>query len=646
MKPNRFAYHAPGHDRRVRGAAVGARRRREAAGRRAEPRAADEPAAGGAGRAGRPERRRRAVVRPRRGRHARDRRDDAPPHRRDGRRGARAPTRCSRTLASKIGYPAIRVRGTIGGSLSHADPVSELPCVALSRSAREPVHRRRRAAAARCRRASSSTATSRPRCEPGELLVEVRFPHVGGATGLGLRELARKAGDYAVVAVAAAVTVRDGTIVGPRGSGSPASTTGPSRAARRGGGAPGRAGHRGVGRRGGRGHLGPGDGRRRARCVVCQPRRRRARPARPHRRPRAGREQRHDAAHDHAPRSTASRASGEAEPRKLLCDFIREDLGLTGTHVGCEQGVCGACTVLLDGDAGALVPAVRGAGRRRRDRDDRVARRRRRDAASGAGRRSGRSTALQCGFCTPGMLLTAKALLERNPSPTADEVRVALEGNICRCTGYVFIVDSVLHAAELMRRPSMSDVVRHRPAEVLRRAGEAHRGPALPDRPRPLRRRHRAAEHAARGVRAQRASRTPRIDSIDTAAALALEGVHAVVTGADIVDLAPADHVQLDVPVVAADGACGAVGRPGAVRRRGDGRRRRRRPLHRRGRRRPDRGRVHAARGAALGRRRDPPGRDPPARRRGRTTSSSSATSRSASPTGCSTRRTPCSTST
>jgi carbon-monoxide dehydrogenase small subunit len=113
--------------------------------------------------------------------------------------------------------------------------------------------------------------------------------------------------------------------------------------------------------------------------------------------------------------------TGEAEPRKLLSDFIREDLGLTGTHVGCEQGVCGACTVLLD--VATLHPIQMAFWEKH---------------------------GLQCGFCTPGMILTTKALLERNPSPTEEEVRVALEGNICRCTGYVFIVESVLHAAELM----------------------------------------------------------------------------------------------------------------------------------------------------------------------------------------------------
>jgi carbon-monoxide dehydrogenase small subunit len=141
--------------------------------------------------------------------------------------------------------------------------------------------------------------------------------------------------------------------------------------------------------------------------------------------------------------------SGEAEPRKLLSDFIREDLGLTGTHVGCEQGVCGACTVLLDGEPvrSCLLFAVQADGAEIETIESLGADA---DTLHPVQVAFWEKHGLQCGFCTPGMVLTAKALLERNPSPTADEVRVALEGNICRCTGYVFIVDSVLHAAELM----------------------------------------------------------------------------------------------------------------------------------------------------------------------------------------------------
>ena len=141
--------------------------------------------------------------------------------------------------------------------------------------------------------------------------------------------------------------------------------------------------------------------------------------------------------------------TGEAEPRRLLSDFLREDLGLTGTHVGCEQGVCGACTVLLEGEPvrSCLLFAVQADGARIETIESLGA-----DAETlhPVQQAFWEKHGLQCGFCTPGMVLTAKAFLERNPSPTEQEVRVALEGNICRCTGYVFIVESVLHAAELM----------------------------------------------------------------------------------------------------------------------------------------------------------------------------------------------------
>ena len=141
---------------------------------------------------------------------------------------------------------------------------------------------------------------------------------------------------------------------------------------------------------------------------------------------------------------------GEAEPRKLLADFIRADLGLTGTHVGCEHGVCGACTILLDGEPvrSCLMFAVQVNGR---------------DLLTVEGLAPGPEQlhpiqeafwechGLQCGFCTPGFLLTIKAYLEEHPEPTEPEVREALSGNLCRCTGYQNIVKATLRAAELLR---------------------------------------------------------------------------------------------------------------------------------------------------------------------------------------------------
>ena len=142
--------------------------------------------------------------------------------------------------------------------------------------------------------------------------------------------------------------------------------------------------------------------------------------------------------------------SGIAEPRTLLSDFLRHTLGLTGTHVGCEQGACGACTVRVDGEIvrscitfavavdGAAVDTVEGmAGA---------------DGLHPIQEAFRANHGLQCGFCTPGFLLTTQALLEDNPDPDETEVREHLSGNVCRCTGYQGIVAAAQDAAERLRR--------------------------------------------------------------------------------------------------------------------------------------------------------------------------------------------------
>jgi aerobic-type carbon monoxide dehydrogenase small subunit (CoxS/CutS family) len=132
----------------------------------------------------------------------------------------------------------------------------------------------------------------------------------------------------------------------------------------------------------------------------------------------------------------------EAEPRLLLSDFLRHTLGLTGTHVGCEHGVCGACTVRLEGKAvrSCLLFAVQADGL---------------EVETVEGLDWGplqeafrRHHALQCGFCTPGILMTASDLLSRNGRPSREEIEEALSGNLCRCTGYTPIVDAIAEAAE------------------------------------------------------------------------------------------------------------------------------------------------------------------------------------------------------
>jgi aerobic-type carbon monoxide dehydrogenase small subunit (CoxS/CutS family) len=134
--------------------------------------------------------------------------------------------------------------------------------------------------------------------------------------------------------------------------------------------------------------------------------------------------------------------------RKLLSDFLREDLDLTGTHVGCEHGVCGACTILVDGDSArsCLMFAVQAHGRSLTTIEGLA----RGDELHPVQQAFWDNHGLQCGFCTPGMVLSATELLLRNPSPTEAEIRVAMAGNICRCTGYHFIVDSIQAAAKAM----------------------------------------------------------------------------------------------------------------------------------------------------------------------------------------------------
>ncbi|MEJ2488008.1 MAG: (2Fe-2S)-binding protein [Anaerolineales bacterium] len=141
---------------------------------------------------------------------------------------------------------------------------------------------------------------------------------------------------------------------------------------------------------------------------------------------------------------------GVVEPRMLLSDFLRHQLGLTGTHVGCEHGVCGACTILFDGESArsCLMFAIQADGH---------------DVKTVEGLSTDSENlhpiqqafweahGLQCGFCTSGIMLSLVPFLEQNPDPTEEEIRHALSGNLCRCTGYQHIVDAVKLAAEKMR---------------------------------------------------------------------------------------------------------------------------------------------------------------------------------------------------
>jgi len=142
------------------------------------------------------------------------------------------------------------------------------------------------------------------------------------------------------------------------------------------------------------------------------------------------------------------------EPRTLLVYFLREHLGLTGTHVGCDTSQCGACTVQLNGRAvkSCTILAVQANGTEITTIEGLAREGALHPVQEGFREKHG----LQCGYCTPGMIMTAVHLLERNPNPTEEEIRHALEGNLCRCTGYVNIVESIRWAAEKMGGKNVS----------------------------------------------------------------------------------------------------------------------------------------------------------------------------------------------
>lgn len=138
---------------------------------------------------------------------------------------------------------------------------------------------------------------------------------------------------------------------------------------------------------------------------------------------------------------------GEAEPRKLLVDFIRDDLGYTGTHIGCEHGVCGACTILMNGEAvrSCLMFAVQADGTEIATVEAESQR-----ELTALQESFHQHHALQCGFCTPGILMSMSAFLAENPNPSVYDITVALSGNLCRCTGYRNIVRAVGEAAKVL----------------------------------------------------------------------------------------------------------------------------------------------------------------------------------------------------
>ena len=394
-----------------------------------------------------------------------------------------------RAAVRHVAHLAIRNRGTLGGSLAHADPAAELPMMALLLDATMEVSGPagpRRIAAGEFFHSALATALG-----DAEMLVRVELPFLPAGTGWGFEEVARRAGDFALAAAAATLTLgADGNVAEARLAVMGAHDTPirvPAAEALLAGEPPDREAAEAAARAA-RDAVEPYDDlhasadlrrhlvevlARRALEAAGRRAREGAQRKEPGREGAAGRESpdRARGGRDRgcgAGRAEGRHASGrrtirvtvngtpferEVEPRRLLADFLREDLDLTGTHVGCEHGVCGACTVLLDGDSarscltlavqadGAEVETVEGLGTM--------------DALHPLQRAFREHHALQCGFCTPGMLMTALDLLRNHPSPNEAEIRDGLSGNLCRCTGYEHIVRAVrAAAAETAAAPS------------------------------------------------------------------------------------------------------------------------------------------------------------------------------------------------
>ena len=353
-----------------------------------------------------------------------------------------------------VAHPAIRNRGTLGGSLAHADPASELPACMLALNAtiivRGPAGERRIAAE------DFFTGIYETALSAQELLVAVELPVARKNSVHFFHEFARRHGDYAIVGLAAQAIVKDGIFADlapgflcgrrPAGVGQGGGETGqvavtPATLSEA---------SMALGE-----ELDPQEDQqasasmRRHLAKVLLTRCVSALLGRPDLARRIGLT---------APLSISLEVNGEhvdaqVLPRLNLADFLREHLQLTGTHVGCEHGVCGACTVRVNGDIvrsclmlavqthGASVQTIEGLSDCGEIADLQAAFRNR--------------NALQCGFCTPGMLMAAQDLLKQQPEPDREQIREHLSGNYCRCTGYQAIVDAVETTARARkgRRP-------------------------------------------------------------------------------------------------------------------------------------------------------------------------------------------------
>ena len=351
-----------------------------------------------------------------------------------------------------IAHPQIRSRGTICGSIAHADPAAELPALALALDAEMTLTSAKAARTVGAETFFQSFFTTA--LEANEILTEVRFPAPPKDSAWSVLEISRRHGDFAIAGIVAGLALDpDRQViaqarmvyfgVGPtpiRVKAAEDALIGQAavRAGLRSGGAKRQAGHRSQQR------------------YSCE---RRIPPCR-----------RGDLDQARAPRRAAEtrkklmattrtvkvRVNGVAyeqtvEARKTLVDFLREDVGLTGTNVGCEHGVCGACTILMNGEAvrSCIMLAAQADGAELM-------------TVEGLAKPGGElhpiqesfreKHGLQCGFCTPGFLMTTYELLNKHPDADEEEIKEWLSGHLCRCTGYQDILESVKLAASRLRR--------------------------------------------------------------------------------------------------------------------------------------------------------------------------------------------------
>ena len=331
-----------------------------------------------------------------------------------------------------VGHFQTRNKGTVCGSIAHADPSSELPLVLATLGGDVVLRSRRGTRVLPASAFQQGTLTTARAAD--ELIVAVRFP-VQATRRVAFREVARRHGDFAMIALAAVDRRRHEGADRRRRDGGPA----------------GRARHHDQWRGGGARFFRHASGRSwKDMTISMLPRDapRSVAPARPSRGGRGLAMRRVNKAERTRVSFTLNGrpVSGDAESRLLLTDFLRHVIGATGTHVGCEHGVCGCCTVLIDGVAvrGCLTLAVQAEGRAVTTVELLAAP----DGTLNALQRAFQQHhALQCGFCTPGILMSFTDYLARNPHPTEDEIREILSGHLCRCTGYAGIVAAVLDAS-------------------------------------------------------------------------------------------------------------------------------------------------------------------------------------------------------